>query len=376
MAMGERVLQFLGMPGPWADDNSEPSDHYTIKIGGLPDWPVPQFPSAITHILRCAACQSNLCLVAQVYAPISGKSLKIEERVIYIFGCVAPECEKRASSWRAIRVQKLSSACEEVGRGAASPVSALKDDRCDDLWTFGSGEEGDDGSGEDIDLEELGRALSVAASLASHSKKQMNNQDTKTTEKHLPLSLGTRVVAIDAPVLPCFYTYTQEEPSTREVTVVSSNYSQDSEQEETWEKESYEYDRTWNADRTYLKFKKSMDAFPEQCFRYAYGGKPLLATAKVENPGTCKLCGGPRHYEMQLMPPLLYFLQEGANDCKKHLLDHWNWMTLVVYTCSKSCSHFDDKGKFNIEGWVVAEEAVVIQFEESLQESVHKDYFS
>lgn len=93
----------------------------------------------------------------------------------------------------------MGSASEEVGCGAASPVSALKGDPCDDLWTFGSGEEGDDDSGEDIDLEELGRALSEAASLASHSKKQMNNQDAKTSVKHLPLGLETRVIAIDKP---------------------------------------------------------------------------------------------------------------------------------------------------------------------------------
>lgn len=47
----------------------------------------------------------------------------------------------------------------------------------------------------------------------------------------------------------------------------------------------------------------------------------------------------------------------------------------ILFYC-QSCSHVGDKEKLNIEGWVVAEEAVIAQFEESLQESVHKDYFS
>lgn len=78
-------------------------------------------------------------------------------------------------------------------------------------------------------------------------------------------------------VLPCFYLYTQEEKLLRKATPESSelqtaikeyekNHEDDS-NGESYEEEKYEYDSTLHADRTYLKFKKRMDAFPEQCFR-------------------------------------------------------------------------------------------------------------
>lgn len=76
--------------------------------------------------------------------------------------------------------------------------------------------------------------------------------------------------------MPCFYAYTQEEKPFKGVISGTSQSSspsiQDYENEdqcngETYEKETYEYDRALNADRTYLKFKKRVDAHSEQCFR-------------------------------------------------------------------------------------------------------------
>uniref|UniRef100_A0A5B6YP43 Putative programmed cell death protein 2-like n=1 Tax=Davidia involucrata TaxID=16924 RepID=A0A5B6YP43_DAVIN len=374
--MGEVIL---GMPGPWADDNCEASDHYTTKIGGLPDWPIPNV-DVRPDLLECSACGSNLCLIAQVYAPISSKTLKIEERVIYVFGCVMPKCGSTPVSWRALRIQKSLSVDEsntsyhEAVPLTASSLLLSNTDWQKDLWTFNSRDEDDAENIDDIDLEELGRALSEAGNLASHSRRQSRNHQPEATVKPLPISQKTRVVDSNTPVVPCFYTYTQEVAYSKEVTSVCLNYSllsikenqsdlDDHEQGETWEEEGYEYDRALNADRTYLKFKKRMDAYPEQCFRYSYGGKPLLATTEAGDPGICSLCGESRHYEMQLMPPLLYFLREAANDCQGHYLENWNWMTLIVYTCSKSCSHSSNQEKSNSEGFVIAEEAVMVQYE-------------
>ncbi|KAL7089907.1 hypothetical protein ACP275_12G006300 [Erythranthe tilingii] len=351
----------LFMPGPWADSKYEAADIYTTKIGGLPDFPF-QFSGEKQVLLECSTCGGNLCLLAQVYAPISSKSSSINERVIYIFGCLVPQCESLL--WRALRVQKISS--EEVGPTTNS--SSVSDNNWKkDLWSFDIDEEEDV---EDIDLEELSRALSEAAKLTTNGKRQSNGGEF--SKKPLHISQPARSVDDKVPVMPCFYTYTQEEKlSKKNISETSKSpilsiqdCENNSDNEETYDEENYEYDKALNADRTYLKFKKRMDAYPEQCLRYSYGGKPLLASAETGEPGNCKLCGEKRHYEMQVMPPLIFFLHEAADSEQRLSLDKFNWMTLLVYTCSRSCW---ESASCQVNGgtkdWIVAEEAVIVQYE-------------
>ncbi|EMS62817.1 hypothetical protein TRIUR3_04045 [Triticum urartu] len=60
--MAEEV--HLGLPGPWAEDYREKADHYTTKIGGVPDWPAEDVGTE-AESLQCKLCGTRLCLVAQ-----------------------------------------------------------------------------------------------------------------------------------------------------------------------------------------------------------------------------------------------------------------------------------------------------------------------
>lgn len=110
-------------------------------------------------------------------------------------------------SWKAIRVQKHyiekepKAVLREVAPLTSSYTSVPETNSWwdKDLSANGFTEEDDDGTDEEIDLEELGKALSEAASVALNSKKQNKNLHQETVAKPLPLSPTTKVTDTRTP---------------------------------------------------------------------------------------------------------------------------------------------------------------------------------
>lgn len=83
--------------------------------------------------------------------------------------------------------------------------------------------------------------------------------------------------------------------------------------------------------------KESNDIYHFSFVRYSFGGNPLCPVASVPKPGECKICGAVRRFELQLMPPLLYFLHEGADGSSDISIDGWAWLTIIICTCPEVC---------------------------------------
>lgn len=85
-------------------------------------------------------------------------------------------------------------------------------------------------------------------------------------------------------------------------------------------------------DKTFGKFKKSIESYETQVLRYNRHGSPLwISDLGILNPGNvpkCSNCSGPRTFEFQIMPQML-------NELKNYELD---WGVITVYTCEKDCN--------------------------------------
>ncbi|XP_044491756.1 programmed cell death protein 2-like [Mangifera indica] len=89
--------------------------------------------------------------------------------------------------------------------------------------------------------------------------------------------------------------------------------------------------------KSWASFQERIAKAPEQVLRYCRGvGAKALWPMSSGRPTkndipNCSYCGGPRCFEFQILPQLLYYFNV------KNDVDSLDWSTIVVYTCEGSC---------------------------------------
>ncbi|CAL5425955.1 unnamed protein product [Camellia sinensis] len=99
--------------------------------------------------------------------------------------------------------------------------------------------------------------------------------------------------------------------------------------------------------KSWASFQERIARAPEQVLRYYRRAKPLWPIYSGRPSETditkCSYCGGPRGFEFQILPQLLYYFGV-END-----VNSLDWATIVVCACEASC---EGTGAYKEEfGW-------------------------
>ncbi|KAI8340254.1 programmed cell death protein 2 [Chlamydoabsidia padenii] len=368
----------LGVPDGTisTDDDTDP---YLTKLGGLPVWLNDKTPPS--DYCKCHVCGGWLYLLCQSYIPLPDS---VYHRVIYILACNRRSCMRKEGSFSVIRShmvdeeylraqqQKEEQKKKREEQKKASPgFGTPQGFQLGDLWggskSFGSSTTSGFGMTAKPATETLAERL---------GKLQIDKK-----EEHKPkLSTEPPVTTSDLPSFPAEYLYITPEntENTKELEFDMSRYQEyldlesvdDNDTDGTWANEQYEKDQLpRGVDKQFKKFMDRVACEPSQCIRYEWDGLPLFYQyAEGNQGGSCDACGGPRVYEMQLMPNVLSILPTAeyaaATDTPLSTTKTLEGMnvgmefgTVLVYVCKNDCHPGDTHDTTFVK------ESAVVQYE-------------
>lgn len=273
---------------------------FPSKVGGRPAWLVPENLPSVT----CHGCDKSMTFLLQIYAPDNDNKVAFH-RSIMVFVCLSCRCLLRA-----FRVQlphqnpyygleslstkqvperdaQLDSAtCEECGllhHGRslcrALPEYSIEIDELDEIVI---GEDPDDGDSDGEMEDEL-------------------NPETMSAIQHTDTPMDTS----ESDLFKDFAETALEN------------------------------------DASFRVFKKFVDEAPaDQILYYSIGGTPVWITEQdqfTSNPPCCEHCNGPRQFEFQIQPQLIYHIMKRL---KGYPMDAapFEWGVVAIYTCVGNCT--------------------------------------
>ncbi|XP_077425039.1 programmed cell death protein 2-like isoform X2 [Vanacampus margaritifer] len=328
----ERVTMsspLLGVCDGELDESKYRTSFLTNKVGGLPD-ALPGVPRASP---RCGRCSAPLAHVVQVYCPLEESPY---HRSLQLFACPTAECAGRQESWTALRSQSLHVA-GRAARASAEPEPTKDAPLSASDWCGSADDWGIEEDNDDDNVQPVPEEQKVPEDVISGRLDVLHLADPPP----------------DVPVLrPFFISVLDEQDAWGEDEEEERSHAEQllrdyerregavAGQPDGGGGERYEKSRARHGDHTFARFRKRISTCPRQILRYCRGGRPLFISEppcdERRLAATCASCGGPRTFELQLMPALVSLLswKEAAAGGERSPPD---FGTVLVYTCARSC---------------------------------------
>lgn len=352
-------------------------------IGGEPKWLHPDsLPPA--ELLKCGACKSidNMKLLLQAFSPLDDEHIRAiqqrlginnmnyinpqDDRVLYVFLCT--KCQRKKNSVRCIRGVKKSKNVDSLSEKMAS-TSLEKDfqinpfDLANNPDSTSNAFSGNNPFGS-VSTSPFGTD-SIHSGITQKEEDESAKVSSKAARKLHELQKDKKYDG--SKCFKGYLLYVEEETFKNKKPAhlqLPKNLKIDKEVldltgDEDLEKDPIKLDpRTEKLskfldDDVFQKFQEVVDYNPLQVLRYDLGGKPLLyAETKVDIPSTVPRPGynpsSQRIFEMQLMPKMIYDLEEEVS-----VDNGMEWGTILVFTDVENyVPEFDDHGVGYVEDCV------------------------
>ncbi|KAJ4968703.1 hypothetical protein NE237_015404 [Protea cynaroides] len=340
----------------------KPKDRHSLlrqlfpsKAGGVPAWLDPiDLPSEKSRV--CSICGDPLQFVIQVYAPIAEKESTFH-RTLFVFMCPSMACllQDQHEQWkrapnkppRSVKVFR----CQLNHSNPFYPSEPPRHDGTDKPSTVGAALcswcgtwKGDKVCSSCKSARycsekhqmlhwRLGHKVDCQQISISSQSSNSSTYGSRTTSKEIDK-------VANKSLWPEYEIINEDEDSFNTETSEGNNYSNSvvskGQLDETMKSLLDNFEGN-DDQKCWASFQERIAKAPEQVLRYCRdtNAKPLWPMtsgrpSKADIP-KCNYCNGPRHFEFQILPQLLYYF--GV----KNDPDSLDWATIVIYSCAASC---------------------------------------
>lgn len=312
------------------------SPFFPSKLGGKPSWLALRDIPELKDIL-CQYCEEPCSFLLQLYAPIEERN-DCFHRTLFVFVCRNSECSKLNSygNFKVFRSQlaQKNSFYSENPLVEESEEDDFKFDLSSDYPKAENYQKLCVTCGARGPLS-CGNCKKVSYCCRKHQLLHWKNGHKKECKNPKLVDNNVQIKGFHFPEYEIIHEREEQLGDESESDEMSSE-NKINELNSDLKTEDLEKFIARKEDEAFSNFRRVIKTQPEQIIRYNIADQPLWVSSE-NRPSEKEIpncdCGAARHFEFQIMPQLINYLEiEEKGD------EGLDWGTLLVYSCSKNCN--------------------------------------